>query len=329
MSWFRFFVSVLFICVFSSPGYTQEESSGRDTTPIDYAAPSFPIRLDLNQTLLASLGTRGSDYSRPDVRREEKKIEPALQSLDYDFRIRIPIPHLPDYWNEYANRPREVVITQYEGFHGVVYKQIERFAGKYYKRMLRDYWNQLDLQPMALKRRMDDYNLRSSDYGSRWWERRVSFFDSFPVEKGGSRVVYHTIGRKHELFSLGPVHVHNTGKIGWSGWRFSVSAEEDRIITDPADSSFLHSESRRLSFGIKPPRGNIYTGETWTVSGSMKLNLRVDNFANNGSTIKGQIKIIGLRGIRGVPWLNVSLRASVKPFREEYRASIQISLIQW
>lgn len=318
MSWIRSFVSVLIICIFLTSGDAQEST--------------FPIKLDLNNSLL-DRKTR-SPFSRHETKKQDppKSLHPLI---NLDLRLRIYRPSLPDYWTTYANQPHEIVITQYRGLHGVIYKQIKRQAHKYYGKMLRNYWNQSELHPMDLAQEIKNYTIRSSDYGHRWWEQRNSFIDYLPKEKGGARVVYHTIGERYQLFSIGPIEIHNTGKVSWAGWRFSISSEEDKLKEKPnkdldgVNQPIIRTSERHLLFGIKPPKGNIYTGDLWTVSGSVNFNLRLDNFKNNGSSIKGQIRIIGFYGIRKTPWFNISVRATLRPFREQYSASLNISLIQW
>lgn len=282
-------------------------------------------------SLLASLSVDDRQpytTSKPTIRKPTSS-EPSNVLTDLDFNLN---PHIsfPSYWNSYANQPRNTIIVDYDGLHGVIYKQITRLSDKYYNKMLDNFWQQSYLHPMDLDRAQRQYNLNASDWGCRWWEQRVSFWDHFPVEKGGARVTVHTIGQKSQVLALGPLAVYNTGKTSWQGWRLSLDAPEDdtqnnAISNDP--NNLL--KNRDLSFGIKPPKGNIYTGDYWTVSGSVDLSIRVNNLNNNGSRIRGEISILGYYGYRKIPWVDITLRGAARPLRNDYSVTLYISLLRW
>jgi len=346
MLWFRSFLSILIVCIFLTPGYAQEETQN---TPPPYD-PTFPIKLDLDNSLLASLklGRDTSPYLPPKIIEEEPS-EPLEVPSYLNLRLQYDRPYFPDYWTTYANQPHKIVITRYKGLYGFAYKQISRVVDKYYKDLLKDYWWQrAKINPFNVNLEIRDYNLRSSDYGHRWWEQREFFYDYFPEERGGARIIYHTIGENREIFSIGPLQLSNTGKVRWSDWGLTFSSDDDdefkndalrnkleHQIQDsqntkrPIQTNPLAERSRRLSFGIKLPRGNLYTGNYFTISGSINFGLRLDTLNKNGTSIKGQIRITGLWGINNTPWYFISIKVTAKPFREEYSTSFSVSLFRW
>lgn len=342
MLWFRSFISALIICIFLTPTYAQD----RNQDPLELLA-----RLDLDNSLLArlDLGKETSPY-QPKTKEREPLDLPDISS-NLNLQLLQYRPHFPDYWTTYANRPHEKVFTRYKGFQGLINKEIKRVAHKYYKDLLKDYWSQrASLNPYDLDQEIRYYNLSSSDYGNRWWEQREFFYDHFPKEKGGASVVYYTVGENREIFSVGPLSLNNTGKVKWSNWRLTLSRDDededlrtkdlrpDQQIQDSENSATAQIEfqtnpiietGRRLAFGIKPPRGNLYTGSYFNISGSINLNVRLDTLSDNGSSIKGQIRFTGLWGVRKVPWCHINIEVTVKPLQEEYGATFKINLLQW
>lgn len=328
MPWIKYLIFIL-LCV--SPAYGQE------------AEDSIPISLS-NYSVLGRTHLEDRHYhNKPETKILETPQSERYPNLNFYSELDLKYsPTFPDYWTQLANQPRRTVIVQYKGLHGIIYDQVERQAKKKYRSWLRDYWQQSYLHPMDLDARIRNYYLRSSDFGNRYWERRQNFWDYLPVNRGGASVIYHQIGSTHEIFSLGPITVKNTGKIKWSGWRLSVSSEEEALTTeeeiedekfprlDRSGSRQRRRVRRRLALGIIPPRGNLYNGRYFIISGSIKLSLRLkDKLSENNSRIEGQLEITGLHSLMRIPWINAEIEAEIEPFTQQYEVKIAVSLLRW
>lgn len=241
----------------------------------------------------------------------------------------------PDYWNTIAHQPRTLYIYKYKGFQGLIYKHFSRLASRFYKRALRNTWDNSYLEGFELDAAKRRYANRVATHNA--WGEREYFFDHLPIEQGGARIEVRTIGRNYDIFSLGPLSLSNSGRVSWSGWRLSISAEDDvpsRRLRRDLDGTTVEDgvpiknrEPRNYSFGISPPKGNIYTGNNWSISGSVKLGVRVDTLSDNKSSISGSIKILGYTGYHHTPRIAFHIKARARPFINDYAAELQISIL--
>jgi hypothetical protein len=196
---------------------------------------------------------------------------------------------------------------------------------------------------MELDQRIKAYNLEASDCSYRWWER--SWYESFPIEKGGSQAIVQVIGHRHQILALGPLTLNNEGKVRFSSWRISFSHERDEPekpkssdTSNNADQEAVDREmdpdpmkeyrKRDVVFGVRPPRGNLITMQSWTLSGSIGVNFRIESLRRNGSSINGSINLIGYTNPR-TPFIAVELHGYAKPFRDDYGLEIMIALVQF
>ena len=279
-------------------------------------------------------GSKDSSLTRPTA--ENESPPPTLdtpthfQLFDFD---RYEMPVFTDYWSNYANQPRVTYDYRYRGVHGVIYKQIRRGLRRLYRKALDNSFEMSYLDFEERDRVFRQLALEESDAGQRYWEQRVNFWDHFTVEKGGHRVERITIGDRHRLFELGPLALNNEGRVSWSGWRFSVSPERD-IDRDQRGPTFQRRQKnvaldQTYSIGVSPPRGNIYTGDYFNVSGAVKLGVRLDELANNRSSITGKLNIVCFTGLKKVPWLGIEVRGRARPFRNDYGLAITVALLTW
>jgi len=257
------------------------------------------------------------------------------KSIDLRFNLyeHYDVPLL-DYWNEYANRPRDIIIIKYRGLHSIIHKQLYRVIKKYYERQLRQYWTNIYDDELERDAVIKQYYLEESDCEYRWWDR--TWMQAFLPEKGGARVTTHTIGHSHEFIRLGPISIKNTGRISFKGWKFTLTREKERknekrhhLNLRPEDKETpvddVRSKERDFIFRISPPKGNIYTGQNWTLSGDIKFNVRFQKLKNNRSSIKGRLKLIGY--YRRTAWITIQLIGKAKPFRDEYNLSFSIFIL--
>lgn len=306
------------------------------TMPVHAQDLDEPIQLALNTgyTAPASLAPSNSldRYSKPEIKKKQPVPDkPKLDFRIFDFDYRPT--SFPDYWDTYAHQPRYKYTPEYKGLHGLIYKQISRACNRLYRRYSRDYWEQRSLDDPYFDSKYRRFLLFQNDFHNRWWDREY-FFDSFTVENGGISNRTYTIGETCEVVSLGPLSLRNSGKVSWSGWRLNVAHRRERDLDrqfDIAGNELPRNRfnERALELGISPPSGNIYTARHWTLSGSMKVNVRLGNLANNGSTLRGRLDFIAYMGHNPRPWLGVTIDCSARPLRNDYRATIAIALLRW
>jgi hypothetical protein len=238
----------------------------------------------------------------------------------------------PNYWNTYANQPHISYVYRYKGFQGLVYKHTTRALNKYYEKALHNTWDVSHLSYLDLDDAKKEYALKASDPPNPWWERRY-FFDNFPIEKGGSRVEGIIIGETVDVFSLGPLSLKNSGKLSWNGWRLTISTERElptkNFSKDLDGTSFEEDDekAKHYSFGISLPRGNLYTGSNWSISGSVKIGLKVNSFDKNRSSIAGSLKILGHTGYRHIPRVMINIKGKARPVINDYGLQIVISVL--
>jgi len=272
---------------------------------------------------------------------ETNEIDPVLDQPKFEFPL-IDIHqkvYFPDYWTELANRPSVYTKIEFEGLHKVLYKQLTRHATKFYEDQLRDLWDNSSLHPIELDARIRQYELESSDFGDRFWERRRYWWDNLPAEQGGARVEEYKIGTQFELARVGPLSVMNTGKVSWAGWGLSIDREPDDQIIDKDivhnDIRYDKARSRTISridtadyaLGIRPPKGNLYNGEFFSVSGSVNVNIKLDDIKDNGSSIRGELQLMSHATRKKIPWLSVTLLTRCKPLREQYSVQLVFSIL--
>ena len=245
-----------------------------------------------NERLLASADTGRNKDSLSD-RQEFAPTKKPLIRFELDLSIgswlKNTKPFFPDYWTTYAHQPNHTYITQYKGLHGVIEDVILHQINRYHKKYLRELWNNSTLHPTVLDAKIRDYHVEASDSRYRGWDKD-NWYDYYPLEKGGSGLRIHTIGHTYAVISVGPLDITNTGRVSLSRWRLSIdrldddetSIDKDIVNTDPRlkdkdkDVKPRPVTGRDLSLGIKPPTGNIYTGDSWTLSGSVKVNVKFD-----------------------------------------------------
>ena len=302
----------------------------------DPFALNDPIQLAYNKglknSLLASYSKRGSSYDRSKV--TETRPQPTNQpTIDFNSLLELDTrPYLPNYWNTYANQPQHRYTPEYKGLHGLIYKQVERLCSRYYRRFSRDYWQQqAEIDPYYLSR-YRRFKMFEADFHNRWWDR--TFLESFKVEDGGIENRTYIVGETYEVLEIGPLALKNSGKVSWQGWRLNFSHQRERDIDREFDELGNPLPRNRVNerafvFGISPPRGNLYTAESWTLSGSMKVNFRLGDLQRNGSTIKGRLSFLAYMGYKPKPWLGIELEATARPMRGEYRATLTVALLRW
>ena len=253
--------------------------------------------------------------------------------LDYSSLSSARYGSFPDYWDTLANRPHITYQYRYRGLRGLLYKHIDRGVRRFYDKALTNSYDWSYSDPMDRDRNMRRYRVEASDAGNRYWEQRLYFWDYYSPENGGHHVEQIEIGDITDIVSIGPLTVNNQGKFLWSGWRLTFSPERDvvdRNRDNDLEPNRPNSAPRQYSVGIMPPRGNLYTNEYITVSGSMGFNLRVNDFNDNKSTITGNLDIIGFSGVsRKRAFIGINIRARAKPFINEYGIQLTVALLQW
>lgn len=280
---------------------------------------------------------RDNDRDRSITRPQVEDNDPHLDQkvlLDLDILWTPPRVSFPNYWSVYANQPHVRYNYEYKGFYGLVYKQFARGCEKFYRRALRNTWAQSHLPQSEIDSLMREYNLAASDPLHPWWKREF-FFDNLPVEKGGSRVETITVGDTYELVSAGPLSLSNSGRVAWSGWRLSVGQDRDLpsrklrrdIDGTTTDDDPQSQDPQRLSLGISPPSGNLYTGSHWTVSGNVKLGVRVNTLQDNKSSITGKLEILGYTGYNRDRFIAIEIKGRARPFINDYAVEMSIALL--
>lgn len=252
---------------------------------------------------------------------------------------------LPDYWNNYANQPRHIYRLKYKGLYGLMHKQVSRLFYKYYKDNSQEYWKEQSYtNDPTFTSRYRQFKIMESDFHTRWWNR--DFFQYLGVEKGGSEIRSYTIGETYDVLSLGPLNITNAGRVSWSGWDLNFSHGRDKqldrrrdefgnLINNETDNTLARSIikikeiDRAFVFGISPPKGNIFTGNNWTLSGNVRADIRVDTFDSNGTTFSGSVNFISYYGMRHTPWISVKLEGKAKPFQEDYQLELTIVMLSF
>jgi len=299
-----------------------------------------------DETLLASAATdpNASSDINSDVLPKKEAVPPPDPKLELRLNLGIDSllkdirPVFPDYWSTYANQPNHIYRTHYRGLHGVIHDQIFHQINRYHKKYFKELLQNSSLHPVDLESRLRNYRTEASDSQYRWWEKK-KWFDYYPVSKGGSELRVHVVGCTRTVLSLGPLDVTNTGKVSLSRWRLTIDRVEDD--DGPVDRDIINTDirntksktindrpiqGRNFSLGIKPPKGNIYTGDNWTLSGSVKVNVKFNLDRDNGTALRGQLKLLGYTR-KKLPWLQVALRVSAKPLRNQYSAQLVFTLL--
>lgn len=244
------------------------------------------------------------------------------------------IPDFSNYWTSHANKPTSFTVIKYEGFHGLIYRQITRQINKHYRHNLQKYLLKTYDNPIDLEATIRQHDLEANDYQYHWWKRK-SWTES--LKQGGSVLTIHTIGHEHEISSLGPVSIKNTGRIAWDGWGLTLShkrekpetKEEQKIQNNEKLSENLHAQ-RNFMFGIVPPKGNLLSFTDCALSGSVNIDIRLNQLnQDNGSLIKGNLKfkIYSKQNNKSVPTITIELKGTVRPFKESYDAFISITVL--
>jgi hypothetical protein len=305
----KYVASLILLTVFSLPAAGQE----------------IPVSID---------PTRRQTTTQPDFSEEYPEI-----SLNDPFELDLGEisrydQHFPDYWTNYARAPHVEHVYRYRGLHGLIYKHVIKAVSRFYEDALHNTWDTSHLSIHDLGKLQQRYALRASDPRHPWWDRRY-FFDHFSIAKGGASVETVTIGNTYDVLSLGPLNLTNSGRVSWSGWRLSIAQDEELSSRgfnknlDGTDERKSIEERRNdpnnYSFGISPPRGNLYTGDVWSVSGGLRLGLKGDTIVDNKSSITGSIKIIG--HYRHRPWLAINVKAKAQPISGDYGVQMTIALL--
>jgi len=304
----RYIASLVLLFIFSLPVMGQE----------------IPVSID---------PTKDPATSRPDFSFKENTGPSLSDVLKLDLNRYNQ--YFPSYWNTYANKPEVLYVTQYKGLHGLIYKHTIRAITRYYDGALANTWATSHLSYFELGDIQRAYALKASEPRHRWWSRQY-FFHNYPIEKGGSRISRTIIGRTYEILSLGPLALTNAGKVSWSGWRLSISPEKDFPTkgfaknldgTDHREAVESRQSPGRYSFGISPPKGNLYTGDSWSISGSLRLGVKTALNNRNKSSITGTLKILGHMGLHHRPWIAIAIKGKAQPISQDYGIQVSISLL--
>lgn len=250
-----------------------------------------------------------------------------------------------DYWTEYANQPYTVTFNEYNGLQGVLYKQVRRICNRYYRKSLREYWEQSYLHPMDLDKAVVRFNLES-DTVYHWWNR--PWYRSLSVENGGERVYLNQIGSDHEIGSLGPLSIDNTGHLNWDGWDFRLTHKRESSvrnqntrnpIVDFFDltndgAALSEDQERALEVGISPPIGEIKRRPNWSLRSSVRFNLRLDkmltgDMAGNGTSVQFNLEFVGYYSAQRIPWFVARLECVAKPMKDEYEAGLMLTVLNF
>lgn len=251
---------------------------------------------------------------------------PVKTSINSSLNINLDKLGLPksstcEWWNSYAHSPNVYYIDKYEGFIGVIHSQIERFAMRYYNNYFDEYAKNQD-NPIKFCDRID---LIYSDFANpcRWWEHDLN--DLRPIEKGGARFEYNTIGHEIDIFSLYGLTVNNTGKISINemDFAFAFQAETEALKNSDNKNNRISYNIEELDWTKKAPTigfkffKNLLKNEYFEASGNIKFNLRVDQFdMNNKSAIIVASKIRFL--YKQKPWLDFNIKATARPLVQDY-----------
>jgi len=325
---FSYILSLILSFVLLTPSNAQNE----DTIFPDSWTKELKISLFYNYNFNIALQPTNETSDFEDVKKEPDSIF-LHRGLDYKRGIS---PTFNDYWARYY-QTNNIYITKYKGLHKLIHRHLFRVINKYYKRELRKFWSNSYLNLIDLDTQVQQYHLEASDSEYHWWER--SWMQSFPIEKGGARVLTNTIGHSHDVYSIGPISIKNTGKVSWSGWRLTVSHERDETERDKINRDIRTSydneryidpsnptrdaKKRDFVFGISPPKGNLYSGKNWTVSGMLRMNIRIKKIRKNSSSVAGSIRFRGY--FHNIRWISAELEAITKPFVNEH--SLMLSIV--
>lgn len=228
-----------------------------------------------------------------------------------------------DYWNNYLSEPHYLIEnTEYHGFEGVINNQLRRLATRFYNRYYNEYLNQLSQEQI--------YKLSTEENLEHKWQER-EYLNSLDPEKGGPISITRIVGNNHEIFSVGPINLDNSGKFSIDSYGFDVSTSTDlrnRRLNSPdirSNIDDIDSNKRRFLLGIHFLKQLLKTDD-YSITTNARVNIRVDQFSTkNRSGINGFVKFTAFYNHN--PWLEVQLKGTARPLVNEYGAELTIQLL--
>jgi len=253
---------------------------------------------------------------------------------DLELSLRVPFKDPNTSFDGLTfNHTNNLLVIEYKGLEGLVAKHCVKQMRRYYEEILQSLWDNSSLHPMDLDERVQYFRRERNPFEIRWWERR--WFDSFPKEKGGAGVLLITKGTNLEILEVGPLVLSNSGKLSWSEWKAELFEEYESLAQLKQERNMLAWQAdptatrpiRDLSFGLILPNGNIAEGKAWSLSGTLRLNLKANGTDLNGnrSAIRGNLEFRCYS--RGKQWLDAELRVTGRPLDQDYSAELVIGLL--
>jgi len=277
--------------------------------------------------LLASLPYEKSTKPQQseEVAKSEEPSEDSFSSLRFPtLEDQLSLEPFTNYWTEYVNQPNYHLNIKYEGLHAVVIQQLSKLAKRYYNRALDNYWNNSDLHPLDILKQQREYNIQQSNSDYPWWDR--SFHDSFPVEKGGQKIITYRVGCRSEVINIWGIKLFNDGKFSLSDWKLGVTDTDiDPALTNQSDLR-LQTNQQRVGILIEPPVPELAISQ-FKVSFSTRANIRFET-TENRSELKFILKFV-YSNTKNEPIINMRVRISTQPFTGRAAIEAQLCLLEF
>jgi len=276
---------------------------------------------------LASLDTTkwGSrlELSPEPVPKTDTHISPPKPKYAFNLDIKLDTHYYDrDYWDAYVKQPTYHINYEYAGLEGVIKNQLEKLANRYYRKQLRDYWEQSYLHPLDLDKRVRELNLQNGEH--RWWDR--TWRESLPPEKGGQQEYTQQIGSKIEIIQIGPTGITNEGRFSWETWRFDVEDNQDVNLTD-VEAIREGAIKENYNLGVRSPEAE-YQSDWFQFRAAVRVNLRVDNLTQENKSELGVTFKVNLVS-KGSTYAKITCTARMQPLTRRAEIQVQVSLLEF